>query len=223
MARTARRVPVLGAIRPNCVVRWNNQAQCQEARVHTGEWRQSSTRETSSLRSADYNGCAHPTGHLYTLDSLRTAARIFIILYTGQFYGKASSHFKVSFRLGNFNDHFVGKPTSVLRARAFVTLLRTCAVPNKLRIRTQFRKIKPHFILFTFRVPKMEIRGPIHLQNARLIESLHTALSHACNLQSLSPCSAASQTVTKCPPASKQASHLLKIFSDTIRSSYLEI
>ena len=160
MARTARRVPVLGAIRPICVVRWNNQAQCQESRVHTGEWRQSSTRETSSLRSADYNGCAHPTGHLYTLGSLRTAARIFIILYTGQFYGKASSHFKVSFRLGNFNDHFVGKPTSVLRARAFVTLLRTCAVPNKLRIRTQFRKIKPHFILFTFRVPKNGNQGP---------------------------------------------------------------
>lgn len=89
-----------------------------------------------------------------------------MILYIGQFYGKMSSHFKVSFRPDNFNDHFVRQTTSVLYARAFATLFRTCAVSNKLRIRTQLRKIKPHLILFKFRVPKMEIRGSRHLQNA---------------------------------------------------------
>ena len=151
-----------------------------------------------------------------------------MILYTGQFYGKMTSHFKVSFRPDNFNDHFVRQPTFILWARAFVTLFRKCAVPNKLRIRTQLRKIKPCFILFTFRVLKMEIRGSRHLQNALWSCSwtrlCHTKPGYAGNLQTVFPCSAASKRVSKCrPPASKQASHLLQIFSDTIRTSYLEI
>jgi hypothetical protein len=142
------------------------------------------------------------------------------------------SHFKVSFRLDNFNDHFTRKPTSVLRARAFATLFRTCAVPNKFRTRTQLRKIKPHFISLKFRVPKMEIRSSRHSHSAHLIVSLCMALSYEAWVRrefGVRFFPAAQLTVfhrgfSKCrPPASKQASHLLKIFLDTRLSFCLEM
>ena len=109
---------------------------------------------------------------------------------------------------------------------------RTCAVPNKFRTRTQLRKIKPHFISLKFRVPKMEIRSSRHSHSAHLIVSLCMALSYEAWVRrefGVRFFPAGQLTVfhrgfsKRRPPASKQASHLLKIFLDTRLSFCLEM